>query len=293
MNGVRCFVDSRESLEDGMLMDLKAFFDVRLKSAGWIVAPYLELVSVCATAILTLLIYILNSAEDWNLAKPLATCKLLVERRGDELVLEFYSLESPDTVFAASHIDLSKDSSRKIQYWLEQVVDSSRYFTLKITGQGGREAVIGFGFRDRDQATDLRESVQYYENACKREQVAASSEKLNYSIPKLAEGEKIHVKTSGTGRRKSEKKDGNEKKKGIPLLKKPPKSPQQSPEKERASLRVPAASNVDHISINLGSISLEDDRDSDHKKKSGDHDDGSDGAVFEGDEAEWATEFNG
>lgn len=31
--------------------------------------------------------------------------------------------------------------------FLEQVVDSSRYFAIRIQGDAGKEAMIGFGFR--------------------------------------------------------------------------------------------------------------------------------------------------
>ena len=53
--------------------------------------------------------------------------------------------------FALAQLDVTKGG--KVKSFLEQVVDSSRYFVVKIQGQGNREALIGFGFRDRDAAT--------------------------------------------------------------------------------------------------------------------------------------------
>lgn len=174
---------------------------------------------------------LLFRAEDWNLAHPLAVCRLLVERRGDTLVLEFTkesnsnegtivggfdsSIKNP--IFAQAVVDCSvpifnaNDKSQQqqqqvIQHWLEGTVDSSRYFTLRILAPNGRdEALIGFGFRDRDPAIDLRESMQHYENAMRREAAAVidskNSENNNsdscsqprFVIPKLADGEKIRV----------------------------------------------------------------------------------------------------
>ena len=89
------------------------------------------------------------------MATPLKECRLLVERRADAFVLEFQ--HSGNQVFAQATCDVTKGGSAA--RFLEQVVDSSRYFVVKIQGGGGREALIGFGFRDRDQATDLRESL--------------------------------------------------------------------------------------------------------------------------------------
>lgn len=212
------------------------------------------------------------SAENWNLASPIATCSLLVERRGDCLVLEFRqnpddirqqqqlpttfgsNLNSP--IYAQAVIDCSvqtsssvsetNDSSstlqqqqRKIKHWIDGTIDSSRYFTLRISN-GGREALIGFGFRDRDQAIDLRESLQHYEASMRREFEASimSNNSTNsstatiskYTIPKLADGERIHIRTG-----KSSDSDQSTKSKstdnstkiltGRPiLLKKPPPS---------------------------------------------------------------------
>ena len=233
-----------------------------------------------------------SRAEDWNLANPLQTCSLLVERRGDQLVLEFFTLEGK--LFAQSLVDCSmKEGSdeppKRIQHWLEQVVDSSRYFTLRIVGGQGREATIGFGFRDRDQATDLRESMQHYEKAMRREQEVANQahSTLQFHIPKLAEGEKIHVKTGKlsengspkTARQSDESSDG--KRKTVPLLKKPPPSPNSA---DRAK---PPAVNPDEIGgiqLNLEHIVLENDQMATIGDNSG-------GAVYEGDEDEWDTEF--
>jgi Protein of unknown function (DUF1681) len=175
----------------------------------------------------------------------LATCSLLVERRGDQLVLEFLkeaddpsSTSSSPPVFAQSVIDCSMQQNDQdppqIRHWIEGTVDSSRYFTLRIASAANkREALIGFGFRDRDQAVDLRESLQFYEASMKREQEAMllMSKVSEYSIPKLAEGERIHVRTGKELTNTSHKKKDNTKSTtpSLPiLLKKPPPAPEQS-----------------------------------------------------------------
>ena len=167
-----------------------------------------------------------HRAEDWDLAKPLQTCSLLVEQRGEALYLDFMH---EGKLFAQSKMDLHGETEFKLNRWLEQVVDSSRYFTLKIQGAGGREATIGFGFRDRERATDLRESLQYYEKSMKREEEAKTLAS-SFNIPKLKEGERIHANVPG-GKKSSttpKEKDDSRKSKSsgaVPLLMRKPPPP--------------------------------------------------------------------
>jgi Protein of unknown function (DUF1681) len=213
-------------------------------------------------------------------------------------VLEF---GSDGKLFAQSVIDCTPNTNnnaggaggaagppKRIQNWLEQVVDSSRYFTLKIAGQGGREAMIGFGFRDREVATDLRESMQHYENSIRRE-VEATETLANapkYSIHKLAEGEKIHVNTGKEGSTSSRvKKDvqpgPTSSNKAIPLLlKKPPPS---GPADRSSSLN--NSDPVQALAIDIGNIDIQADGGAPNS------DDSSGAAVYEGDDDDWDTEF--
>jgi Protein of unknown function (DUF1681) len=201
-----------------------------------------------------LVVFPTKRAEDWNLAAPLATCNLHVERRDDGLVLEFRKLDdATNNIFAQAVIDCSiqqqqqsatTDDATKppethpIRHWIEGTVDSSRYFTLRIVSTAnGREAFIGFGFRDRDQATDLREALQFYEAAMRREYeatVITTTPGSKYTITKLAEGERIHIRTGKEGNGgsdssnssivKSKKKETSTQSLPV-LLKKPPPAP--------------------------------------------------------------------
>lgn len=197
------------------------------------------------------------------------------------MALEFYHQHQ---LFAASSVDISQ--GQVVSHWIEQVVDSSRYFVLKIQGDGGREALIGFGFRDREQATDLRESLQHYEKSIQREKEAAKkSISGSCSIPKLAENEKIRVSKSGKSsvvKKESTKSSGG----AVPLLsKKPP--PPSSPETVEKPKAPKERSAVEKIAISLENVDL----DADHEE-AGDDSEGSDGAVFTGSEEQWATEFD-
>lgn len=193
------------------------------------------------------------------MAKPLNTCSLLVEQHGDVLLLLFHHLAKPEdpnskTLFAQAKIDLSSnkqpDGAGKkklsLEYFVESVVDSSRYFVVRIVDEkSGREARIGFGFRDREEATDFRESLQYYIKSVKRDEEAAEvmhhiAEGADLS---LKDGEKIHINVPGKGGSGFKSTITKEKdksatdvtspggtKKAVPLLKKPPAAPKLNPD---------------------------------------------------------------
>ncbi|CAB9506419.1 ear-binding coat-associated protein 2 [Seminavis robusta] len=193
-----------------------------------------------------------HRAEDWNLATPLKTCSLLVEQHGDKLLLLFRHLQDPDDpnsiqIFAQSTIDLSSSSTNQpqklsLEYFVENVVDSSRYFVVRILDErSGREARIGFGFRDRDEATDFRESLQFFVKSIKRREEAEQAKQHfakeydNNQNLSLQEGQKIHINL-GSGKKSTiSKKDSSSqespKKAGGPfLLKKPPPAPKLNPD---------------------------------------------------------------
>jgi hypothetical protein len=189
-------------------------------------------------------------------------------------VLEF---QHSGQVFAMATCDVTKGGNAAV--FLEQTVDSSRYFVVKIQGAGGREAVIGFGFRDRDEATDLRESLQHYQKAMGREAQSESAPASTFHVPQMAEGEKIHVNVKGGSKRSKEK--SSSKGGGMLLLKKPP--PPADGEGSSAKIT------VEKVSINMGDIDLNASWEEEHDGEKGEE--GSDGAVYVGDEDQWDTEF--
>jgi adaptin ear-binding coat-associated protein 1/2 len=246
------------------------------------------------------------------LANPLKTCSLLVERRGDAIALEFQH-GSPAQQFALATLDVTKGGNAKS--FLEPTVDSSRYFVVKIQGDGGkREALIGFGFRDRDAAIDLREALQHYEKSLQRQEKAASSLTGSFSIPPMEEGQQIHVnigngKKSSTSVRKKEK--GSAAGSAPTLLKKPPPpaaeeenqgGKQPTPHAAASAIpdtTAPATTTenpkiITKMAISMGDIDL----DAEHIKHTAsgdgadDSDENSGGAVYVGDEEQWKTEFD-
>lgn len=223
------------------------------------------------------------------MASPIKECSLLVERRGDAFVLEFQ--HSGNQVFALATCDVTKGSSA--DHFLEQVVDSSRYFVVKIQGGGGREALIGFGFRDRDKAIDLRESLQHYQKAMERESQSETSPASKFKVPELAEGEKIHVNVTGKGKGRAKGKSSGGG--GIPLLmKKPPPPADGAGVETKSLLKGPPLSadgageekeSIQNMTIDLENVNLDTAADVNS-------DEGSGGAVVEGDEDQWKADFD-
>jgi hypothetical protein len=59
-----------------------------------------------------------------------------------------------------------------MDHYVQPVGDSSRYFAVRVTDEkGGREAVIGLGFREREEAADFSQCLTNYNNAIARERL--------------------------------------------------------------------------------------------------------------------------
>lgn len=91
-------------------------------------------------------------------------------------------------MFAVCHV--TDDSA------VQKVLDSGRYFVLRITNQQGRHAFIGIAFNERNDAFDFNVALSEFRNELEREQ-NASKFFAEYSNPidlTLKEGEKIKIK---------------------------------------------------------------------------------------------------
>ena len=190
-----------------------------------------------------------HRAELWNLAKPLMTCSLIVNRKDESLCVNIMAERPKPNAptgatetysFAQSNInvDLSKPGNQ-LEHWVVPVVDSSRYFALRIQNPNtGKEAFIGIGFRERLDATNFRMSMEDYVNSLKREMKAkemheqyeqstnldaednGGAEPLGPSQFTLKKGEKIHVNIKSKTPRKRQPNSSNQS--GLTGLRPPP-----------------------------------------------------------------------
>lgn len=90
---------------------------------------------------------------------------------------------------------------------VEQVLDSSRFFAVRVEGEGGRKAVLGIGFEERSEAFDFSVALQEVRKTLGIEDNGKSGgkkvlkedkppEKKDFS---LKEGETITVNIGGRG----------------------------------------------------------------------------------------------
>lgn len=118
------------------------------------------------------------SADEWNLRKPMQQCSLRIERRGDILLIVFSFQKEVDGVpkgsalFALSKIDLIGAPHLPMDHYVQNVNDSSRYFVVRVVSeQSEREALVGLGFREREEAADFVQCLTNYHNSIARERL--------------------------------------------------------------------------------------------------------------------------
>ncbi|TAQ84202.1 hypothetical protein B7494_g7478 [Chlorociboria aeruginascens] len=113
---------------------------------------------------------------------------------------------------------------------VEQVLDSSRFFAIRVVGEGGRKAMLGIGFEERTEAFDFSVSLQEVRKTLGIEDMGKSGgkkakekelipEKRDFS---LKEGETITVNIGGRAGRRSQKSEQSDENLGAFSLPPPP-----------------------------------------------------------------------
>jgi len=155
-------------------------------------------------------------AKEWD-QTPIWTGRLRIVAQGTKCAILLEHIDNTG-LFATCPIKSAKT--------VEQVVDSSRYYVLRIESSKGKAAIIGIGFEQRSQAFDFKAAIQDFQTQEKaEEQMAAidSSIQIDYSLP--ADG-KIQVNLVGKMRAKMDKenKDDEDDDGGDPFSFAPPPS---------------------------------------------------------------------
>lgn len=143
----------------------------------------------------------LQSDKIWSGRLRVVSCKDRCEIR----------LEDPNSgeLFAACFVNPGNRENS-----VETVLDSSRYFVLKIEDGTGKHAFIGLGFAERNEAFDFNVALSDHEKYVRREHEKEAGETSDSSDThidihpavnhRLKEGETIHINvkpkpSSGTG----------------------------------------------------------------------------------------------
>jgi len=135
-------------------------------------------------------------AADWNLDTPDWTGRLKGVINGDKY---FIKLEDQNSSELFAQCPLEDYPSPNF----EHVLDSSRYFVIKIVDPKGRNAFIGIGFADRSDSFDLVANIQDYVRHKNRDETENNEQNIDTG-PKLdlrfKEGEtiKINIKSKKT-----------------------------------------------------------------------------------------------
>lgn len=106
-------------------------------------------------------------ASDWNLSQPFWTGRLRLISKGDKC---FLRIEDSSTGTLYCEAPVSAYPGPQVQ----PVVDSRRYFVIKVVSDTGRSALIGIGFADGADSFDLSVALQDHfttiDKACKVEE---------------------------------------------------------------------------------------------------------------------------
>ena len=198
-----------------------------------------------------------HRAEDWGLANPLLKSSMKIVNRNDVLLIKMFADKeneegpkgsktevrskmstshfnyetTPNTIlhhhqvlFATAPIDLPSDATKRMDQFVENCVDSSRYFVVKCVN-GSRHVFFGIGFRERNDSLDFKSCLQDYASSIERERQAKElMGNINIGTTPLKEGEKITINIGvGGGRpRKPKQSSSNGVGAGGILLRKPP-----------------------------------------------------------------------
>ncbi|EOD05960.1 hypothetical protein EMIHUDRAFT_438850 [Emiliania huxleyi CCMP1516] len=153
-----------------------------------------------------------HRANDWDVNKWLWSGKLSVFSIGNVVQVR---LTDPTSGALFAMCPVNEPGSKAI----DPVVDSSRYFVLRIDDGKGRHAFIGMGFRDRDDSYNFNATLQDHwkgvarqkEADAIREEAEAAAAEAPLRDLSLKDGEKISIKVNlpkGEGRRSREKAAG-------------------------------------------------------------------------------------
>jgi len=177
-------------------------------------------------------------ASDWGLDKPQWTVRMKITLLNNKVNVKLVN-QTTGEPFATAPIDTYPGVA------VESVVDSSRYFVLRIK-DGDRSAFVGIGFADRGDAFDFNVTLQDHFN--KEKNIAAlpaeDAPKLNLG---LKEGQTFNIKignSSGRSRTKPKVQSSS----GLGFLPPPPGGKIAAPKLEAPTQQ--SGNLIDHQSSN-------------------------------------------
>lgn len=137
-----------------------------------------------------------HRANDWDVNKWLWQGALRVVTRGNTLIVQLVDAQTGE-LFASC--PATEPGGKAI----DQVIDSSRYFALRLDDGKGKHAFMGMGFRDRALAYDFNATIQDHWKGVLREKEAEEMEAKLAAEPlrdlSLKDGETLSIKVNVPG----------------------------------------------------------------------------------------------
>lgn len=161
-----------------------------------------------------------HRAADWSDALKAVSVRVL--GKGKTLTVKLLNRDSEKTLFVQCVIPNGEHEK-----WCERVVDSSRYWVMKVV-KGERHAFLGFGFSDRNDAFDFSCCLNDFRGKFVDNDVADTQITSPLKDLSLKEGEKIAVNIPGLGARKRQETTTSGNNNSIGLLP-PPSSSWKAP----------------------------------------------------------------
>lgn len=140
-----------------------------------------------------------HKAEDWT--KCIWRGRMRIAGKGHNLAIKMLDPATGD-LFAQCLIPKGEHEK-----YVERVVDSSRYFVLKIS-KGDRHTFIGIGFEDRNDAFDFNCSLSDFKSTWgERKEEETVAEQAPTKDLSFKEGEKITIKLAGMSGEKKKREE--------------------------------------------------------------------------------------
>ncbi|GAA56805.1 adaptin ear-binding coat-associated protein 1 [Clonorchis sinensis] len=137
-------------------------------------------------------------AADWGLDTPFWTGRLRIVAKGKDLTLKLEDRNSGE-LYAKCPVDAFPGIA------VESVMDSSRYFVIRLMADDGRTMYTGLGFAERSDSFDFNVTIQDHFKWVQQEKEVAETEEKLKSQPSLnlgfKEGQtiKLNLNTRRTG----------------------------------------------------------------------------------------------
>jgi hypothetical protein len=107
-------------------------------------------------------------AQTWKLESPAMVLALNVVSRGNSLSVQLRQRDEARALVAICVMDEAEVEEHPLDHWVDPVIDSSRYFRLRIRRAAGGTTMLGVGFRERNAAFLFRETLSEHYNRAKR-----------------------------------------------------------------------------------------------------------------------------